>query len=63
MGEEILKCARFLYFSNAAAISKYDCVKQVLYQSGLCDVKKLIEDLRPFDVSIGEYIEDLAKKI
>lgn len=62
MEQEIIDRAKWLYAFNSGSISKYECVKKVIYESGLCDVRKLVEDLRPFNVSIGEYIEDLTTK-
>ena len=60
--QQIINQAKWLYAYNGGAYSKYECAKKALYESGLCDVKKLKEDLRPSNVSIGEYIEDLTTK-
>ena len=62
MEEQIIAQAKWLYAFNGGAISKYECVRKALYESGLFDTKQLLEDLRPANVSLGEYIEDLTKK-
>ena len=62
MEQQIIDQAKWLYAYNGGAISKYECAKTALYESGLCYIKKLLEDLRPFNVSIVEYIEDLTTK-
>ena len=63
MEQEIIERAKWLYAANAAAYSKYECVKTALYEMGLSYVRQLTEDLRPANVSLGEYIEDLAEKL
>lgn len=62
MEELIVERAKWLYAANAGAYSKYDCVNTALYEMGLSYVRQLTEDLRPANVSLGEYIEDLTKK-
>ena len=63
MEQEIIKQAKWLYAYNGGAYSKYDCAKTALYEKGLSYVRQLTEDLRPANVSLGEYIEDLAAKL
>ena len=62
MVQEIIDRAKWLYAANAGAYSKYDCVKIALYEQGLSFVREFVNDLRPANVSLGEYIEDLTKK-
>lgn len=60
--QQIIDRAKWLYAYNGGSVSEYECVKKALYESGLCNIRKLIEDLRPFNVSIDEHIEDLTTK-
>lgn len=62
MDQEITDRAKWLYAYNGGAYSKYECVRKALYESGSGYIKKLLEDLKPCGVSIGEYIEDLTTK-
>ena len=63
MEEKILELARWEYAIRPGYISKIECVKKAIYESGKINVRELLENLRPFDISINEYIEDLSKKI
>ena len=63
MEQQIIDRAKWLYAFNSGSVPKYECVRKAIYEYGLCDVRKLIEDLRPANVSLGEYIEDLAAKL
>lgn len=60
--KELLKMSEWFYAFNSGSIPKEECVRKMLYESKLFSVESLIEELKIFNVSIGEYIQDLVKK-
>ena len=60
--KELLKMSEWFYAFNSGVIPKEECVRKMLYESKLLSVESLTKELKIFNVSIGEYIQDLVKK-